>query len=214
VAQLDARGADRGRVEVVPSKSHREASALAPYVNLARGWNRQADVARNPLFYNDEHPFGARQYRRWLQRWAVRFVVLPSSTPDYAGLRERQLVRAGLGFLDPVWSDSTWTLYEVRRPAPMATAPATLESWDAAGLVVQMPAAGSTVLRIAWSPWLSIVDEHGRRVTSAELHGSCLRQLPSDGSRRLSWVELDVTEPGVYRIQAPYAVPRGTPCAT
>jgi hypothetical protein len=212
VAELDARGADLGRVEVVPSKSHREASALAPYVNLARGWNRQADVARNALFYDDEHPFGASQYRRWLRRWAVRFVVLPSSTPDYAGLRERHLVRGGLPFLNRVWSDSTWTLYAVVRPAPMATAPATLESWDAAGLVVRMPAAGSTMLRIAWSPWLSIVDERGRRVAGAELHGSCIGQLPSHGSRRLSWVVLDVTEPGSYRIQAPYAVPRGTPC--
>jgi hypothetical protein len=213
VAQLDARGADSARVEVVPSKSHREASALAPYVNLARGWNRQADVARNPLFYDTEHPFGASQYRRWLWRWAVRFVVGPASTPDYAGLRERQLVRAGLPFLTRVWSDSTWTLYEVTRPATMTTAPATLESWDAAGLVVRMPVAGSTVLRIAWSPWLSIVDERGRRLDDADLQGSCLRQLPSDGSRRMSWVELDVTEPGVYRIQAPYALPRGTPCA-
>jgi hypothetical protein len=212
VRQLDARGADRGRVEVVPSKSHRESSALAPYVNLARGWNRQADVARNPLFYDDEHPFGANRYRQWLRRWAVRFVVVPSSTPDYAGLRERQLVRAGLPFLRRVWSDPTWTLYEVMRPAPMASAPATLESWDAAGLVVRMPAAGSTLLRIAWSPWLSIVDEHGRRVADDELQGSCLRQPPSDESRRLSWVELDVTAPGVYRIQAPYALPRGTPC--
>jgi hypothetical protein len=213
VAQLDARGADQGRVEVVPSKSHREASALAPYVNLARGWNRQADVARNPLFYDDQSPFGARQYRRWLRRWAVKFVVVPSSTPDYAGLRERQLIRSDLPFLSRVWSDSTWTLYEVKRPTPIASAGATLESWDAAGLVVRMPGAGSTVLRIAWSPWLSIVDEQGRRVAESQLEGSCLRQLSSDGSRRLSWVELDAAQPGVYRIGAPYSVPRGTPCA-
>jgi hypothetical protein len=76
-----------------------------------------------------------------------------------------------------------------------------------------MPEAGSTMLRIARSPWLSIVDEQGRRVADSELQGSCLRQLPSDGSRRVSWVELDAKQPGVYRIEAPYAVPRGTPCA-
>jgi hypothetical protein len=214
VAQLHARGADQGRVEVVPSRSHREASALAPYVNLARGWNRQADVARNPLFYDDQRPFGASRYRSWLRRWAVRFVVVPSSTPDYAGLRERQLIGSDLPFLSRVWSDSTWVLYEVKRPAPIASAGATLESWDAAGLVVRMPEAGSTVLRIAWSPWLSIVDEQGRRVAESQLQGSCLRPLPSDGSRRFSWVELYAAQPGVYRIEAPYAVPRGTPCAT
>lgn len=212
VAQLDARGAEQGRVEVVPSKSHREASALAPYVNLARGWNRQADVARNPLFYDEENPFGANQYRRWLSRWAVHFVVLPSSTPDYAGLRERQLIRGGLPFLQRVWSDETWTLYEVTSPVPMATAPAAIDGWDAAGLTVRVPVAGTTRLRIAWSPWLSIVDASGRQVQDAELAGSCLQPVPTEGSRRMSWVELVAAQPGVYRIQAPYAVPRGTPC--
>lgn len=48
VNQLQEAGAEKGRVEVVPARSHREASALAPYVNLARGWNRQADMERNP----------------------------------------------------------------------------------------------------------------------------------------------------------------------
>ncbi|WP_449341976.1 MFS transporter, partial [Streptomyces aurantiogriseus] len=53
VNELQEVGAEKGRVEVVPARSHREASALAPYVNLARGWNRQADMKRNPLFYDD-----------------------------------------------------------------------------------------------------------------------------------------------------------------
>lgn len=48
VNELQVAGAEKGRVEVVPARSHREASALAPYVNLARGWNRQADMERNP----------------------------------------------------------------------------------------------------------------------------------------------------------------------
>lgn len=48
VNELQEVGAEKGRVEVVPASSHREASALAPYVNLARGWNRQADMGRNP----------------------------------------------------------------------------------------------------------------------------------------------------------------------
>jgi hypothetical protein len=109
VAQLDARGAALGRVEVVPTRSHGEASALAPYVNLARGWNRQADVARHPVFYRDAAPFGPAEYRRWLRRWAVRFVVLSSSAPDYAGLRESHLVRGGLPFLRQVLSDPSWT---------------------------------------------------------------------------------------------------------
>jgi hypothetical protein len=212
VAQLDAGGADLGRVEVVPSMSHREASALAPYVNLARGWNRQADVARNPMFYRTERPFTPHQYERWLRSWGVRFVVLPASTPDYAGLRESQLVRGGLPFLRSVWSDRIWTLYEVIEPAPMAAAPATLTDWNAAGATVRMPTAGSTVLRIAWSPWLSIVDEDGHRVPDTELAGACLSQLQATRSRRVSWVVLHVPGPGTYRIAAPYSLPRGSTC--
>ena len=65
VDQLRADGADLGRVEVVPTRSHREAAALAPYVPLARGWNRQADVQRNPLFYDGQ--VTERTYRQWLQ---------------------------------------------------------------------------------------------------------------------------------------------------
>ena len=88
VNQLQEVGAEKGRVEVVPARSHREASALAPYVNLARGWNRQADMERNPLFYDDT--LNSANYHEWLQRWAVHYVVLPKDEPDGdGGQRER-----------------------------------------------------------------------------------------------------------------------------
>ncbi|KOG88412.1 membrane protein, partial [Streptomyces varsoviensis] len=74
VDRLQKVDAARGRVEVVPARSHREASALAPYVNLARGWNRQADRKRNPLFY-EEDMLNSASYREWLRRWAVHYVV-------------------------------------------------------------------------------------------------------------------------------------------
>ena len=76
VEALDRLGADRTRVEVVPARNHREATALAPHVNLARGWNRQLDIERGRLFYDGT--FSERTYRAWLDRWAVGFVVLPS----------------------------------------------------------------------------------------------------------------------------------------
>lgn len=94
VNQLQGVGAEKGRVEVVPARSHREASALAPYVNLARGWNRQADMERNPLFYDDT--LNSANYHEWLQRWAVHFVVVPKDKPDGdGGERERELVQRG-----------------------------------------------------------------------------------------------------------------------
>ncbi|NED03347.1 hypothetical protein G3I55_16965, partial [Streptomyces sp. SID6648] len=51
VNALKGLGADRTRVEVVPARNHREATLLAPHVNMARGWNRQLDVERGRLFY-------------------------------------------------------------------------------------------------------------------------------------------------------------------
>ena len=131
VDQLQDRGAGLGRVEVVPTASHREATALAAYANLARGWNRQADAARNRLFYRDQ-PLTADAYQRWLRRWAVRFVVLSTATPDAAAVEEAALVSAGLPYLERVWSDEDWMLYEVRNPTPLASAPARVLDFDAA----------------------------------------------------------------------------------
>ena len=118
--QLDARDARLGRTEVVPSRSHREAAALAPYVNLARGWNRQADAERNALFYT-EGALTARSYRAWLHRWSVHHVVLPEGEPDVAARAEAELVASGLRYLRPVWSDSNWRVFEVRNPTPSRT---------------------------------------------------------------------------------------------
>ena len=39
------------RVEAVPMLNHWESWGLVGVAELARGWNRQADVQRNPLFY-------------------------------------------------------------------------------------------------------------------------------------------------------------------
>src|SRR5579875_2808115 len=43
--------AGTSRVEAVPEYGHWESQALAGSFWLARGWERQADMARNPLFY-------------------------------------------------------------------------------------------------------------------------------------------------------------------
>src|SRR3569833_4129764 len=51
LSELRNVGAERGRVEVVPERTPLESSEFAPVVNLARGWNRQADVDRHPLVY-------------------------------------------------------------------------------------------------------------------------------------------------------------------
>ncbi|CAL9484155.1 MFS transporter [Streptomyces sp. enrichment culture] len=227
VNELQEVGAEKGRVEVVPARSHREASALAPYVNLARGWNRQADMERNPLFYDDT--LNSANYREWLKRWAVHYVVLPKDEPDGdGGERERALVQRGLPYLNQVWGDANWQLFKVTDPTPLAEPNAVVDRAEQGEMVLQVREAGRILVRIPYSPWLSIVDAEGKSLkppqeteaskdrpegepkTYVNVNG-CLRETEEDaqGDR---WTELLAPKPGTYRLAAPYQLPRGTPC--
>ncbi|MEU2670409.1 MFS transporter [Streptomyces sp. NPDC007164] len=228
VNELQQVGAERGRVEVVPASSHREASALAPYVNLARGWNRQADIKRNPLFYDDT--LNSANYRQWLDRWAVHYVVLPTGTPDSNGaVQEAQLVDGGLPYLKPVWSDANWRLFEVDGPVPLADPPATVDRAEAGELTIHVKTPGRILIRVPYSRWLAVVDSEGRGVerpqeteaskqrtdestprTFVNTNG-CLFKVEEDADGD-EWTELLAPRPGVYRLAAPYQLSPGTPC--
>ena len=223
LSQLESRHAERARVEVVPAASHREASALAPYVNLARGWNRQADAERNPIFYTDGL-LTPSSYHRWLDRWAVRFVVLPHGEPDHAAVGEALLVAGGLSYLHQVWSDPNWRLYEVVSPTPLADPPAEVTHFDSAEVTLRMPRAGTVLVRIPDSPWLSLVDGNGQPVPAPSSPAPGLPALNTDGCLTPAaqppnkdqpgdvWTVLSAPHAGTYRIAAPYKLPRGTAC--
>ncbi|MFE0421548.1 MFS transporter [Streptomyces sp. NPDC058953] len=228
VDKLDDLDAERGRVEVVPARSHREASAMLPYVNLARGWNRQADMKRNPLFYDDEKTLTAADYRAWLDRWAVHYVVLPEGKPDIGAEQEAELVEGGLPYLKRVWSDANWQIFAVKDPVPLADAPAKVEHAGADQLRITVEQPGRLLIRIPYSPWLSIVDEKGKRLkgpqeteeskkredgepkTFTNRNGCLIKAEENlDGDE---WTELVAPKAGTYRLSGPYSVPRGTPC--
>lgn len=237
VHQLKEVDADRGRVEVVPVQSHREASAFAPYVNLARGWNRQADTERNPLFYEGGGRLTEERYHEWLRRWAVRYVVLSSDKPDVAARGEARLVRSEPDYLSKVWSDENWELYRVTDPVPLAAPPAHDSRSEAGGVTVEVRAPGEVLVRVPWSPWLGLVTEDGEPVdppdrVTANRNG-CLRPaepMASESSPETpepakgegeegddeppkdEWTVLDAPRAGTYRLAAPYRFPRGTPC--
>nr|WP_225859152.1 hypothetical protein [Streptomyces albicerus] len=182
VDALDRLGADRARVEVVPARNHREATALAPYVNLARGWNRQLDMERGRLFYDGT--FSETTYRAWLDRWAVGFVVLPSGKPDGFAEDEARLVESAPAWLEPVWRDANWRVYRVRGAVPLVSKPAAVIRADSAEVVVHVPRPGSVTVRVAFSPWLYA-------------EGGCLQ-------KQGEFTRLTVTEPGEYRISSGY----------
>ncbi|WUH51192.1 hypothetical protein OHO27_29970 [Streptomyces sp. NBC_00443] len=184
VRALDHLGADLTRVEVVPARNHREASGLAPHVNMARGWNRQLDMERARLFYDGS--FSAATYRKWLDRWAVGYVVLPLGKPDgYAKVEARLIREDRPEWLEPVWQDEHWRIFRVRDAVPLVSDPASIVSTSSADLVVRMSRAGSATVRVAYSPWLHADG------------GGCL-------TRQGEFTRLTVTAPGTYRISSEY----------
>ncbi|MHA6761361.1 MFS transporter [Streptacidiphilus sp. PAMC 29251] len=192
-SELVQLGAQHGRVEVVGTRSHVEASSLAATVELARGWNRQADLSRDPLFY--QATMAANAYHAWLRDWAVGYVVLPDTPFDYASAAEARIVAAGQPWLTPVWSDAHWKVYRVTDPLPLADAPAAVIDAGQAELTLRVPSAGTVLVRIAWSPWLSVLGANG----------GCL--APSG-----PWTQLTVNAPGTVRIGTSYARSPGSLC--
>ncbi|MER0243636.1 MFS transporter [Streptomyces sp. HSW2009] len=220
--QFEKIDAKQGRVEVVPAKSHRESSALLRYVNLARGWNRQADLERNPLFYDGS--ITPHSYRTWLSRWAVHYVVLPAGKVDNAGEQEAELVRDGLPYLRLMWSNASWKLYEVENPTPVAEPPGKLISAEPDQLTITVKKAGPVLIRVPYSPWLGLVDAKGKSIKppKSDIEGGvpvnlngCLtkRVVPAkDGQPEDEWTVLHAPYAGTYYVAAPYQLPRGTPC--
>ncbi len=196
ITELINRGAEQGRVEIVPLRTHWEADGIASRIQLARGWNRQVDVKRNPLFYDGS--LTANSYRAWLLDWAVRFVVLPAAELDSAGAAEARIVDAGPVWLPLVFQTGGWRVYQVLDATALASAPATVSYAGPAAVTVELSSAGSTLLRIVWSPWLSVTAIDGPTNSRP-----CLAQ---NGQ----WTELYAAAPGTFTIQAHYT--RHQPC--
>ncbi|MBV9659915.1 MAG: hypothetical protein JO337_02030 [Acidimicrobiales bacterium] len=141
-----------GRVEVVPTAYHWEAAYVAPVMPLARGWERQLDVADNPLFYGRD-PLTPDSYQSWLIDNGVRFVALPDSPLDMAARAEAQLVRSGtVPGLQLVWRSSRWRLYSVLGSSGIVSQPARLISAAVGHVVVDVPQAGTVLVRVRYSP--------------------------------------------------------------
>ena len=182
VRELGALHADTARVEAVPQYGHWESQELATAVPLARGWERQVDIERNPLFYSGILTPAA--YHRWLRYNAVRYVAISAGTPDPAADGEAGLVRQGQPWLVPVWHNAFWQLYQVTGTSPLASPPAAVARTTPARITLRMIRAGTTIVRVHWSPLL--------RATGAVV------------ARCGPWTSLTVGRPGSYVLSAPY----------
>jgi hypothetical protein len=196
LAELHALGVGYGarpaRIEVVPTVDHWEARYVAPAAMIARGWERQLDSYRDPLFY-EEGPIAASTYGAWLARQAVSYVALPDAPLDYSGEAEAKLVTSprARGVLREIWRSRHWRLFAVRGPQPLAAPPARLVSAGTDSFVLDAPAAGTYEVRLRFTPYWSLAGGHG-----------CVEEAPG------GWTAVRAAQPGAVRVGIDFSLAR------
>jgi hypothetical protein len=147
---------DQRRIEIPFTRSHWEGAEVAQVAPLARGWLRQLDTGRHPVFYKG--PLNRLTYASWLSENAVRYVALPSAKPDKHAYQERALIERGLPYLRQRWRSDEWRVFEVILPAPFVVperdANIVMEdllSEDEILLDVKKP--GAALVRVRWTPY-------------------------------------------------------------
>ncbi|MFG1610878.1 hypothetical protein [Actinoplanes sp. NPDC049265] len=151
-----------GRVEVPPTRDYWEAAYLGD-LPLARGWLRQADIDRNPLFFTTVPgapgtgvPLTAASYRTWLNETSVQYVAVPDTEPSWPGRAEAALIDDGLPYLSQIWADAHWRLYAVEDAQPVVAPPAMAVVQDGASLTFDAPIAGDVMIRVRYYRWLRV----------------------------------------------------------
>ena len=184
------------RIEIPPTRNRYEANYVAPHFPLARGWLRQSESGDFDLFTGDN--LTPASYFAWLQERGVSYVALADADADYLASDEDDLIRAGLPYLRPVWSNENWHLYRVEGAVGLASAAASpskpapeadrLTSVGAADFAFSARSAGTYLVRIHWTPYWT--------VTAGD---ACVER---DGD----WTRLDVRSPGVVDVAARFSL--------
>lgn len=149
VDQIVALSGSTVRTEIPFTFRHWETTYVADTIPLARGWERQVDIAQNPSFYEDAlTPEG---YHAWLMDNAVGFVALPDARLDRSSLRERELLTAGVPGLQEVWSDAHWRLWRVTGYRGLVDGPALVTKLGATDIHLQVTEPGNLLVRLHYS---------------------------------------------------------------
>jgi hypothetical protein len=156
---LRAHGAEGERIEVPSTANHWEAAYLAPNFDLARGWERQLDTARDDIFY-DEGQLTNRTYGTWLRDNAITYVALPDAPLDYSSVAERHLILANPSYLKLRFTSEHWRIYQVRNPKPLVTSldggRAKTISVGREGFALDVTKPGLFLVRVNFTPYWSI----------------------------------------------------------
>ena len=179
-----------GRVEIPFTRSHFETAAVAPRFALARGWQRQLDVGRNPLFYDGELTDSV--YAHWLRDNAVTYVALADAPSDYSAREERRLVEARPPYLTPVWRSEHWEVFRVRGAEPLVSARGGAEmrlaGFDRTGFTLDVQTPGSALVRVRWTPYW-------------RARGACLEPVGQ-------WTRVDARRAGPLRVSPSFSLDR------
>jgi len=190
---LMAHGGRGTRIEVPPTANHWESAYLAPKFELARGWLRQLDTARDDIFYA-EGALTEASYERWLRSSAISYVALPNAPLDYSSMAERRLILADPPYLRERFHDHHWRIYEVVDPqplvAPIGPGRAGAVSVGPEGFALRVTKPGEFRVRVNFTPYWSI----GRGA------GCLLR----DGN----WTIARVAHPGIFSVDADFSLGR------
>ncbi len=154
-------GARPARIEVVPTRNHMEARWVADRVAIARGWERQLDLARDGVFYEHGERLDASRYRSWLAQNAISYVALADAPLDYSARAEASVIGAAPGYLHEVSRWAHWRLFEVRDPTPLAQAPSELTQLGSDSFTLRAPGAGAYLVRVRFTPYWSISSGRG-----------------------------------------------------
>lgn len=166
-----------GRLEIPFTRDHWETSYVAPHYPLARGWERQTDLAQNAVLYES---LTAPKYARWLRDDAVTLVALPDVPLDAGGAAEGALLRHPPGYLSPVWHDAHWQVWRVAGSRPLASGAGTLTSLGTQEFALRVTRPGVTVVRI-----------HASRLWTVVEGDACIGATPE------GWLTVTATRPQV-----------------
>jgi hypothetical protein len=184
------------RVEVIPTRAHWETSYLSGQYELARGWDRQADVADDPLFYDGG--LTSSSYLQWLRQMSVGWVARPFTALDPAGVAEAALVDSSLPYLHEVWHNANWNLYRVTDSAPLAIGAQVLKV-DPTSITVHFARPGRATVQVRWMPYL-VADATGRDALASSCVGA-----------HGAFTTVTVSAPGSYVLQSRFHIP-AKPC--
>jgi hypothetical protein len=195
--QILSRSTGPVRVEAVPTQDHWESVYLAPQLSLARGWERQLDVADNPLFYTPGALSDA-SYLTWLHRNGVTWVALPNTPLDYAAKDEATLLERGVPGLQLAWSSAQWRLWRVPGSPGLVTGPGHLERLDPDHLTLRVERAATVTVRVRYTRYWA--PDAGS--------DACVSPGP-DG-----WTDVTTTHPGPVELSISLLNRQSTRCAS